>query len=129
MHAAGLISDVEWHAYSAWADALGAAEPHGVVYLRCPPETCMSRASARARDGEAGALDLAYLERLHGAHEAYVDELLRRRRVEVGGSGAPDVLVLDASLPGEAAVAALARHVQGFAARVSGASSSCVSDA
>ena len=93
---AGMMSDVQWAAYDAWydemVDLLRPAQPSGVVYLGCSPEVSLRRIADRARDGEA-SVDMACLERLQRAHEAWI--------AEARTAGTP-VLELDGDLDAEA---------------------------
>ena len=111
MHDAGLLSDAEWHTYRAWHDAMmgtadgGLAPPHllrpsGVAYLRCDAETCATRIATRARPGEAGRVDAAYLGMLHDAHERYVyHHSVRMPMLQLdGGMAEADVDAAAASL-------------------------------
>ena len=95
MRDSGLLGDAEWHAYTAWfeavtrgrTDAGGEAQkglrgglpgvgvlmrPSGTAYLRCSPSKCLERVNRRARSAEDGTVDVGYLEMLHDAHERYV---------------------------------------------------------
>jgi deoxyadenosine/deoxycytidine kinase len=75
MHEGGLLTDAEWHAYSAWhAQAQQLWQPEGTVYLRSTPDKSAARINLRARRGEE-AIDPAYLEQLHATHEAYIARL------------------------------------------------------
>lgn len=77
MHESGLLSEVDWHVYSAWFESVtrGAlsppVKPSGVAYLRTNPAVCRGRISKRGRHGEED-IDLDYLGLLHDAHETYV---------------------------------------------------------
>ncbi|XP_006219065.1 deoxyguanosine kinase, mitochondrial isoform X1 [Vicugna pacos] len=72
----GSLSDMEWHIYQDWhsfllqefASRLGL---HGFIYLQATPQVCLKRLRRRAREEEKG-IELAYLEQLHGQHEAWL---------------------------------------------------------
>jgi deoxyadenosine/deoxycytidine kinase len=75
MHEGKLLTDAEWHAYSAWhAHARQLWQPEGTVYLRSTPDKSAQRINLRSRRGEE-AIDPAYLEKLHATHEAYIARL------------------------------------------------------
>jgi deoxyadenosine/deoxycytidine kinase len=69
MHAAGLLSDAEWHTYMSWFTHTNAWTPAGMVYLRSTPEVSAARVRERARQGEE-TIDLAYLTMLHVTHDS-----------------------------------------------------------
>jgi deoxyadenosine/deoxycytidine kinase len=75
MHDSGLLTDADWHVYTAWRDATRrkweAVRAPGIVYVRCGPEACERRIRRRGRHSEAH-IERSYLELLHRTHEAYV---------------------------------------------------------
>ena len=44
---------------------------YGVVYIRCPPETCAERIKKRSREGE-DSIPLDYLAKIHEKHEDWL---------------------------------------------------------
>ncbi len=100
MRASGMIDDVQWKAYTAWTEhvrqhVVGAQVSPRVVYLRVLPEVSLQRIARRGRAGEQ-AIDRAYIEMLHAAHEAWI----ARVRAEPGAR----ILVLNGNLEGDDAV-------------------------
>ncbi|XP_047602215.1 deoxyguanosine kinase, mitochondrial isoform X5 [Lutra lutra] len=72
----GSLSDIEWHIYQDWHSFLlqefaGQLRLHGFIYLQATPQVCLKRLHQRARKEEKG-VELAYLEQLHGQHEAWL---------------------------------------------------------
>ncbi|KAM6179185.1 deoxyguanosine kinase, mitochondrial [Erethizon dorsatum] len=72
----GSLSDVEWHIYQDWHSFLlqefaSRLSLHGFIYLQAAPQVCLKRLYQRARKEEKG-IELAYLEQLHGQHEAWL---------------------------------------------------------
>ncbi|KAG8518705.1 Deoxyguanosine kinase, mitochondrial [Galemys pyrenaicus] len=72
----GSLSDIEWHIYQDWHSFLLQAfatrlRLHGFIYLQATPQVCLKRLCQRARQEEKG-IELAYLEQLHGQHEAWL---------------------------------------------------------
>lgn len=76
--ASGTFSDVERVMYEDWHNWLvmdGAPERvrlDGILYLHSTPGVCHARIARRAREEETAAIDLSYLEALHGRHEAWL---------------------------------------------------------
>ncbi|NXU43407.1 DGUOK protein, partial [Drymodes brunneopygia] len=73
---AGHLQPLEWAIYQDWHDFLlrhlgPRAAPHGFLYLRATPQTCLERLRRRARS-EEGGLQLGYLRQLHGQHERWL---------------------------------------------------------
>ncbi|KAL2774082.1 deoxyguanosine kinase, mitochondrial isoform e [Daubentonia madagascariensis] len=71
----GSLSDIEWHIYQDWHSFLlkefaSQLTLHGFIYLQATPQVCLKRLYLRAREEEKG-IELAYLEQLHGQHEAW----------------------------------------------------------
>ncbi|XP_006880914.1 PREDICTED: deoxyguanosine kinase, mitochondrial isoform X1 [Elephantulus edwardii] len=71
----GSLSDIEWHIYQYWHTFLlqefaNRIRLHGFIYLQASPQVCLERLHRRARAEEKG-IELAYLEQLHGQHEAW----------------------------------------------------------
>ncbi|XP_012662884.1 deoxyguanosine kinase, mitochondrial isoform X2 [Otolemur garnettii] len=71
----GSLSDIEWHIYQDWHSFLlqefaSRLKLHGFIYLQATPQVCLKRLYLRAREEEKG-IELAYLEQLHGQHEAW----------------------------------------------------------
>ncbi|XP_008578105.1 PREDICTED: deoxyguanosine kinase, mitochondrial isoform X1 [Galeopterus variegatus] len=71
----GSLSDIEWHIYQDWHSFLlrefaSRLTLHGFIYLQATPQICLKRLYRRAREEEKG-IELAYLEQLHGQHEAW----------------------------------------------------------
>jgi deoxyadenosine/deoxycytidine kinase len=73
----GLMVPMEWDIYSDWSDYLldtvGEVHIHGVIYLRCTPETSYERLGKRGRPEENG-VTLDYLTQLHTKHEAWLHD-------------------------------------------------------
>ncbi|XP_032706175.1 deoxyguanosine kinase, mitochondrial-like isoform X1 [Lontra canadensis] len=72
----GSLSDLEWCIYQDWHSLLlrefaGRLRLHGFIYLQATPQVCLKRLHQRARKEEKG-VELAYLEQLHGQHEAWL---------------------------------------------------------
>nr|XP_045224999.1 deoxyguanosine kinase, mitochondrial isoform X2 [Macaca fascicularis] len=72
----GSLSDIEWHIYQDWHSFLlwefaSRLTLHGFIYLQASPQVCLKRLFRRAREEEKG-IELAYLEQLHGQHEAWL---------------------------------------------------------
>ncbi|XP_004844764.1 deoxyguanosine kinase, mitochondrial isoform X2 [Heterocephalus glaber] len=72
----GSLSDTEWQIYQDWHSFLlqefaGRLSLHGFIYLQATPQICLKRLYQRARKEEKG-IELAYLEQLHGQHEAWL---------------------------------------------------------
>ncbi|XP_055255508.1 deoxyguanosine kinase, mitochondrial isoform X4 [Moschus berezovskii] len=72
----GSLSDIEWHIYQDWHYFLLQAfasrlRLHGFIYLQAAPQVCLKRLHRRARQEEK-EVELAYLEQLHGQHEAWL---------------------------------------------------------
>ncbi|KAI5770794.1 DGUOK protein [Gulo gulo luscus] len=72
----GSLSDIEWHIYQDWHSFLlqefaSRLRLHGFIYLQATPQVCLKRLHQRARKEEKG-VELAYLEQLHGQHEAWL---------------------------------------------------------
>ncbi|XP_007968386.1 deoxyguanosine kinase, mitochondrial isoform X1 [Chlorocebus sabaeus] len=72
----GSLSDIEWHIYQDWHSFLlwefaSRLTLHGFIYLQASPQVCLKRLYRRAREEEKG-IELAYLEQLHGQHEAWL---------------------------------------------------------
>ncbi|XP_039096074.1 deoxyguanosine kinase, mitochondrial isoform X1 [Hyaena hyaena] len=72
----GSLSDIEWHIYQDWHSFLlqefaSRIRLHGFIYLQATPQVCWERLHHRAREEEKG-IELAYLEQLHGQHEAWL---------------------------------------------------------
>ncbi|KAF6321020.1 deoxyguanosine kinase [Rhinolophus ferrumequinum] len=72
----GSLSDMEWHIYQDWHSFLlqefaNRVQLHGLIYLQASPQVCLKRLHQRAREEERG-VELAYLEQLHGQHEAWL---------------------------------------------------------
>ncbi|XP_027628758.1 deoxyguanosine kinase, mitochondrial isoform X3 [Tupaia chinensis] len=72
----GSLSDIEWHIYQDWHSFLlrefaSRLILHGFIYLQATPQVCLKRLHQRAREEEKG-IELAYLEQLHGQHEAWL---------------------------------------------------------
>jgi deoxyadenosine/deoxycytidine kinase len=112
MRNAGIIDDVQWTTYSAWTEHIRSncdgAEAAAVIYLRVSPEVSIRRITTRGRPGEE-AIDGAYIEMLHAAHEQWIARLQR--------DGAR-ILTLDGDKDGEAAVQ---EHVDAIASFIEGA--------
>ncbi|XP_004742272.1 deoxyguanosine kinase, mitochondrial isoform X2 [Mustela lutreola] len=72
----GSLSDIEWYIYQDWHSFLlqefaSQLRLHGFIYLQATPQVCLKRLHQRARKEEKG-VELAYLEQLHGQHEAWL---------------------------------------------------------
>ncbi|XP_037383550.1 deoxyguanosine kinase, mitochondrial [Talpa occidentalis] len=72
----GSLSDIEWHIYQDWHSFLlqefaTRLRLHGLIYLQATPQVCLKRLCQRARQEEKG-IELAYLEQIHGQHEAWL---------------------------------------------------------
>ncbi|OWK10552.1 DGUOK [Cervus elaphus hippelaphus] len=72
----GSLSDIEWHIYQDWhyfllQEFASRLRLHGFIYLQAAPQVCLKRLHRRARQEEKG-VELAYLEQLHGQHEAWL---------------------------------------------------------
>ncbi|EFB18656.1 hypothetical protein PANDA_010429, partial [Ailuropoda melanoleuca] len=72
----GSLSDIEWHIYQDWHSFLlqkfaSQLRLHGFIYLQATPQVSLKRLHQRAREEEKG-VELAYLEQLHGQHEAWL---------------------------------------------------------
>ncbi|XP_071077638.1 deoxyguanosine kinase, mitochondrial isoform X2 [Desmodus rotundus] len=72
----GSINDMEWHIYQEWHSFLlqefaSRLQLHGFIYLQATPQVCLKRLHQRDRKEEMG-IELAYLEQLHGQHEAWL---------------------------------------------------------
>jgi deoxyadenosine/deoxycytidine kinase len=104
MRDAGLLTPAEWHAYWSWfCHVRERWRPDATVYLRSTPDVSAARVRSRSRPGEE-AVDVPYLERLHAAHDAYVE-----RSCDPAAT-----LRLDADLDGDAALACHAADVLRF---------------
>ena len=85
----GLMNDMEYSVYTEMFGYLNSQtnlRPNGIIYIKTPPETCMSRINERNRSEEV-SIPLDYLQSLHRCHE---DWLLNQKKIPV--------LVLDGSL-------------------------------
>lgn len=72
----GFMSDLEWHLYNQWFDALVSTKcksPQGFIYLRVEPEIAYKRIKKRNRLAEK-KITLAYLKQIHGCHEKFLLE-------------------------------------------------------
>ncbi|XP_015448659.1 deoxyguanosine kinase, mitochondrial isoform X2 [Pteropus alecto] len=72
----GSLGDMEWHIYQDWHSFLlqefaSRVQFHGFIYLQATPQVCLKRLHRRGRKEERG-IELAYLEQLHGQHEAWL---------------------------------------------------------
>ena len=69
------LTNMEFHLYNCWFDALGdeSLVPDAFVYLRASPETCKRRLGFRSR-GEESGVTLEYLQQLHEKHENWFSE-------------------------------------------------------
>ncbi|ELR55032.1 Deoxyguanosine kinase, mitochondrial, partial [Bos mutus] len=72
----GSLSDIEWHIYQDWhyfllQEFASRLRLHGFIYLQAAPQVCLKRLQRRARQEEK-EVELAYLEQLHGQHEAWL---------------------------------------------------------
>jgi deoxyadenosine/deoxycytidine kinase len=69
------LTNMEFHLYNCWFDALGdeSLVPDAFVYLRASPETCKRRLGFRSR-GEESGVTLEYLQQLHEKHENWFRE-------------------------------------------------------
>ena len=69
------LTNMEFHLYNCWFDALGdeSLVPDAFVYLRASPETCKRRLAFRSR-GEESGVTLEYLQQLHEKHENWFRE-------------------------------------------------------
>ncbi|XP_011356439.1 deoxyguanosine kinase, mitochondrial isoform X1 [Pteropus medius] len=72
----GSLGDMEWHIYQDWHSFLlqefaSRVQFHGFIYLQATPQICLKRLHRRGREEERG-IELAYLEQLHGQHEAWL---------------------------------------------------------
>ena len=64
------LTNMEFHLYNCWFDALGdeSLVPDAFVYLRASPETCKRRLGFRSR-GEESGVTLEYLQQLRETRE------------------------------------------------------------
>jgi len=72
----GFMSDIEWHIYNQWFNALVSTKcktPQGFIYLRVDPEIAYKRIKKRNRLAEK-KITLAYLKQIHGCHEKFLIE-------------------------------------------------------
>ncbi|XP_041956720.1 deoxyguanosine kinase, mitochondrial isoform X2 [Alosa sapidissima] len=72
----GCINATEWAVYQDWHSFLleqfgRLVQLEGIIYLRAPPETCMTRLGMRGREEEKG-VKLDYLQKLHSQHESWL---------------------------------------------------------
>ncbi|XP_040079833.1 deoxyguanosine kinase, mitochondrial isoform X3 [Oryx dammah] len=72
----GSLSDIEWHIYQDWhyfllQEFASRLRLHGFIYLQAAPQVCLKRLHRRGRQEEK-EVELAYLEQLHGQHEAWL---------------------------------------------------------
>ncbi|XP_036252752.2 deoxyguanosine kinase, mitochondrial [Molothrus ater] len=94
---AGHLQPLEWAIYQDWHELLlrhlaPHAAPHGFLYLRASPQTCLERLRRRARS-EEGGVQLGYLEQLHGQHELWL--VARATEIHCEAARRAPVLVLD----------------------------------
>ncbi|KAL9820591.1 deoxyguanosine kinase, mitochondrial-like isoform 1-T2 [Geothlypis trichas] len=94
---AGHLQPLEWAIYQDWHELLlrhlaPHAAPHGFLYLRASPQTCLERLRRRARS-EEGGIQLGYLEQLHGQHELWL--VTRATEIHCEAARRAPVLVLD----------------------------------
>ncbi|XP_066423398.1 deoxyguanosine kinase, mitochondrial isoform X5 [Molothrus aeneus] len=94
---AGHLQPLEWAIYQDWHELLlrhlaPHAAPHGFLYLRASPQTCLERLRRRARS-EEGGVQLGYLEQLHGQHELWL--VARTTEIHCEAARRAPVLVLD----------------------------------
>lgn len=113
MHTSGLMTEEEWVTYTAWGEKDAGDLPDAVVYVKCDPRVALARTLSRAREGEL-AIDLAYLTRIHDAHEDWIASLSE----DTGRDRPVVVMTLDGNMQGEAAVASHARRIQALASRL-----------
>ncbi|XP_030819947.1 LOW QUALITY PROTEIN: deoxyguanosine kinase, mitochondrial [Camarhynchus parvulus] len=95
---AGHLQPLEWAIYQEWHELLlrhlaPHAAPHGFLYLRASPQTCLQRLRRRARS-EEGGIQLGYLQQLHGQHELWL--VARATEIHCEAARRAPVLVLDA---------------------------------
>ncbi|KAM3659271.1 deoxyguanosine kinase, mitochondrial [Ammospiza maritima maritima] len=93
----GHLQPLEWAIYQDWHELLlrhlaPHAAPHGFLYLRASPQTCLERLRRRARS-EEGGIQLGYLEQLHGQHELWL--VARATEIHCEAARSAPVLVLD----------------------------------
>ncbi|CAN8205639.1 unnamed protein product [Coccothraustes coccothraustes] len=94
---AGHLQPLEWAIYQDWHELLlrhlaPRAAPHGFLYLRASPQTCLERLRRRARS-EEGGIQLGYLQQLHGQHELWL--VARATEIHCEAARRAPVLVLD----------------------------------
>ncbi len=72
----GFMSDIEWHMYNQWFNALVSThckKPQGFIYLRVDPAIAYKRIKKRNRLAEK-KITLAYLKQIHACHEKFLRE-------------------------------------------------------
>eukprot|EP00878_Enallax_costatus_P013182 GHUV01013779.1.p1 GENE.GHUV01013779.1~~GHUV01013779.1.p1 ORF type:complete len:438 (+),score=151.09 GHUV01013779.1:893-2206(+) len=71
----GWMGDVELAVYDSWFNPIleqsPHLRPHGFIYLKCDPSTCMDRLKLRGRH-EEDSISIDYLEGLHAKHEDWL---------------------------------------------------------
>ncbi|XP_074415289.1 deoxyguanosine kinase, mitochondrial [Zonotrichia albicollis] len=93
----GHLQPLEWAIYQDWHELLlrhlaPHAAPHGFLYLRASPQTCLERLRRRGRS-EEGGIQLGYLEQLHGQHELWL--VARATEIHCEAARSAPVLLLD----------------------------------
>lgn len=71
----GYMTAVEWEVYKDWRREVQSSLG-GLVYLRTPPERCITRILKRNRAEEAG-MTIEYINKVHGVHERMLQEVQR----------------------------------------------------
>lgn len=70
----GSLSEMDWLVCRRWHDEVLAdllPSLDSAIYIRTKPEECMRRILSRGREAEN--MDLAYVESVHGSHEAFFE--------------------------------------------------------
>lgn len=114
----GHMNRVEWSIYNEWAQFLlhkRCNPPHGFIYLKATPETCMKRTLKRNRESEK-SLTLEYLQQIDVWHDRF---LVEKKDVSIQIANTP-VLVLDCNeefLENEQNMRSHASKVEAFVAQ------------
>jgi deoxyadenosine/deoxycytidine kinase len=105
----GFMSHLEWQIYKEWFSWLVESytpKPHGFIYLRVAPETCIQRIQIRNRFEESN-LSIDYLNSLHKKHD---DWLMHKKDISLELSKIP-ILVLNCNKDFEHDTKELEKHL------------------
>lgn len=79
----GVLAQKEWDLFRALAEACS-WEPDAIIFLTCPPETCLQRIQQRGRKAEAG-IGLDYLHKVDFMY-AQMLKYFKGRVMQIDGS-------------------------------------------